>query len=508
MHEIIMPKLGLTMETGKIEKWRKKEGDKVEAGDILFEVMTDKVSLEVEAYNSGILRKILRTEGEEVPVTEVIAYIGEVNEKIPEVSQVKSDTGAAVSAETKEIKPSTEAGGKIEATSIDESRINKSRINVSPLARNIAEDKNIDISKIAGTGPGGRIVKEDVENYIINLGIQKDVQPAAQPAAQSVTAAQSVQGSASEERIRISPLARSMAKEMGIDYTKQPINGSGPGGRIVKEDILAFAETQKAKSTAANLIQTETAPVSIPTPAAAETTMPEREIKIKSSTQIKGMRKIIAERLTYSKQNIPHIILTVVPNVDRLMALRERLKDKVYAMYQVKLTVTDFITKLCATVLEEQPIINSSLQNNNYIIYEDINIGIATATDEGLIVPTIYNSNKLSILEIAKKRTELIEKARQHKLALNEISNGTFTISNLGMLGVRTFTAIINPPQGAILTVGEVYTAPAFVEGKIEPKSYMEVAIAVDHRIIDGAVAAMFLQRFVELIENPELLVI
>jgi pyruvate dehydrogenase E2 component (dihydrolipoamide acetyltransferase) len=465
--------------------------------------MTDKVSLEVEAYNSGYLKKILRAAGEEVPVTEVIAYIGELNEKIPEFSQAKSDTQAAISAEAKETKRSTEVVGKIEVTSIDESRIN-----ISPLARNIAEGKNIDISKIAGTGPGGRIVKEDVENYIINLGIQKGAQPAVQPAAQSVSVAQSVQSSVAEERIKISPLARSMAKEMGIDYIKQPINGSGPGGRIVKEDILAFTQAQKMKDAAANIIQTETAPVSILTPAAAaETTMPVGEIKIKSSTQLKGIRKIIAERLTYSSQNIPHIILTAVPDVDRLMALRERSKDKFYTMYQIKVTVTDFITKLCATVLEEQPIINSSLQNNNHIIYEDINIGIATATDEGLIVPTIYNTNKLSILEIAKKRTELIEKAKQHKLVLNEISNGTFTISNLGMFGVRTFTAIINPPQGAILTIGEVYTAPAFVDGKVEPKSYMEVAIAVDHRIIDGAVAAKFLQRFVELIENPVILV-
>ena len=502
MHEVIMPKLGLTMETGKIEKWHKKEGDKVEAGDVLFEVMTDKVSLEVEAYNSGYLRKILRAAGEEVPVTEVIAYIGEANEKIPEVSHDKSDTQAAVSAEVKEIKPSPEVVGKIEATSTDESRINKLRINISPLAKNIAESKNIDITKVTGTGPGGRIVKEDVESYIKNLEAQKGAQPAAQP----VSTSQSVQSSAAEERIKISPLARSLAKEMGIDYTKQPIKGSGPGGRIVKEDILAFVETQKAKESAAKVAQTEAKLTSVPTAAGAP--LPGEEIKIKSSAPLKGIRKVIAERLTYSSQNIPHIILNVVPNVDQLIALRERLRDKVYTMYQVKVTVTDFITKLCAIVLEEQPIINSSLQNNNHIIYEDINIGIATATDEGLIVPTIYNSNKLSILEIAKKRTELVEKAKQNKLTLGEISNGTFTISNLGMFGIRSFTAIINPPQGAILIVGEVYTAPAFVDGKIEPKSYMEVAIAVDHRIIDGAVAARFLQRFVELIENPELLVI
>jgi pyruvate dehydrogenase E2 component (dihydrolipoamide acetyltransferase) len=434
MHEVIMPKLGLTMETGTIEKWHKKEGDKIEVGDVLFEVMTDKVSLEVEAYNSGYLRKILKAAGEEVPVTEVIAYIGEANEKIPEVSQVKPDAGTTVSAEVKEIKPSAGTAGIIEATSIDESRLK-----ISP---------------------------------------------------------QSVQVSAAEERIKISPLARNLAKEMGIDYTKHLIKGSGPGGRIVKEDILAFVEAQKVKTKLTSV------------PAAAGEPSPGGEIKIKSSTPLKGIRKIVAERMTYSAQSIPHIMLNVVPNVDQLVALRERLKDKVYTMYQVKITVTDFIIKLCAAVLEEQPIINSSFQNNNHVMYEDINIGLAVAIDEGLIVPTIYNTNKLSIFEIAKKRTELVEKARANKLALAEISNGTFTISNLGMFGIRTFTSIINPPQGAILSVGEVYTAPAFINGKIEARSFMEISVAVDHRIMDGAIAAKFLQRFVELIENPVLLVI
>lgn len=425
MYEVIMPKLGLTMETGKIEKWHKKEGDKVEVGDILFEVMTDKVSLEVEAYNSGYLLKILRNAGEEVPTTEVVAYIGEANEKIPEVSQIKSDIEATISAEVSG-KPSIEVVGKIEATSIDESRVK-----ISPLAKNIAEGKNIDTQKIIGTGPGGR---------------------------------------------------------------------------IVKEDILAFVEAQKAKESPAKVIQTKTKLTSAPK--ASGTPSPGEEIKIKTSTQLNGIRKVIADKLIYSKQNIPHIMLKVVPNVDQLLSLRERLKDKVYTMYQTKITVTDFIIKICAKVLEEQPVINSSLQNDNHIIYEDINIGLAVAINEGLIVPTIYNCNRLSVFEIAKIRVELVEKAKQNKLTLDEISNGTFTISNLGMFGVRTFTAIINPPQGAILTVGEFYTTPAFVDRKIEPKSFMEVAIIVDHRIIDGAVAARFLQRFVELIENPELLVI
>ena len=456
MHEVIMPKLGLTMETGVIEKWHKKEGDKVEAGEVLFEVMTDKVSLEVEAYNSGIVRKIIRAEGEEVPVTEVIAYIGPADEAIPEAS-----AGKITTPETLEAKDTISA-----------------KIKISPLARNIAENKGIDISKIIGTGPGGRIVKEDVEAYL------------PKPAA--------VGGTEITERLKISPLAKAIAKEMGIDYLKEPIIGTGPGGRIVKEDITAFAEKLKSSAGAPRTATSATPSIAIPGAA----------VKIKSSTPLKGMRKLIAERMFYSSQNIPHIILTSVMDVDALIALREKIKDKVSAVYNTKITYTDFIIKACATVLAEQPNVNSSLVNETQIVYEDINVGLAVAIQSGLIVPTIYNADKLSVFEIAKRRAELVEKAKQGKLTMEEITNGTFTISNLGMFGVRIFTAIINPPQGAILMVGEVYKAPAFVGDRIEPKQFMEISVAVDHRIIDGANGARYLQRLKEIIENPELLLI
>ncbi|HUW72298.1 MAG TPA: 2-oxo acid dehydrogenase subunit E2 [Methanosarcinales archaeon] len=456
MHEVIMPKLGLTMETGVIEKWHKKEGDKVEAGEVLFEVMTDKVSLEVEAYNSGIVRKIIRAEGEEVPVTEVIAYIGPADEAIPEAS-----AGKITTPETLEAKDTISA-----------------KIKISPLARNIAENKGIDISKIIGTGPGGRIVKEDVEAYL------------PKPAA--------VGGTEITERLKISPLAKAIAKEMGIDYLKEPIIGTGPGGRIVKEDITAFAEKLKSSAGAQRTATSATPSIAIPGAA----------VKIKSSTPLKGMRKLIAERMFYSSQNIPHIILTSVMDVDALVALREKIKDKVSAVYNTKITYTDFIIKACATVLAEQPNVNASLVNETQIVYEDINVGLAVAIESGLIVPTIYNADKLSVFEIAKRRAELVEKAKQGKLTMEEITNGTFTISNLGMFGVRIFTAIINPPQGAILMVGEVYKAPAFVGDRIEPKQFMEISVAVDHRIIDGANGARYLQRLKEIIENPELLLI
>jgi len=204
---------------------------------------------------------------------------------------------------------------------------------------------------------------------------------------------------------------------------------------------------------------------------------------------------------------MPHIILTSTACVDNVIALKDRLKVKAKNL-DADLTITDFIVKIAASTLREHIKINSSLQNNNVIIYDDINIGIAVALEDGLIVPTVFGTDKMGLLEIAKKRKELVLKAMQSKLSLEEISNATFTISNLGMFGVRIFTAIINPPQGAILMVGELYKAPAFTGDRIEPKQFMEISLAVDHRIIDGADGAKYLQRLKEVIENPELLLI
>ncbi|MBN1298367.1 MAG: 2-oxo acid dehydrogenase subunit E2 [Actinobacteria bacterium] len=464
MYEVIMPKLGLTMETGVIEKWHKKEGDAVESGEVLFEVMTDKVSLEVEAYNSGIVRKILRKEGEEVPVTEVIAYIGEADEVVPSAGEAASAADTEKPAEA--AKPQAEEKETAQPVQ-KQPESDTLSVKISPLARNIAFSKGIDITKIKGTGPGGRIVKEDVENYV-----QQESEPQSQ-------------------RIKISPLARSLAKEHGIDYTKAAIKGTGPGGRIVKEDIIAYAESAKSKPQAASA-------VSIPMQAA----------KVKSSTPLKGIRKVIAERMVYAKQTIPHIIPTSVMDATALVSLRDRIKDRVKALHGANITYTDFITKACAIALSEHPVINASLIDNDHIIYQDINIGIGVSIEAGLIVPTIYGAASLSLFDIAKKRADLIEKAKASKLSMEEISNGTFTISNLGMLGVRNFTAIINPPQGAILMVGEIYKAPAVVDDKIEIRQQMEISIAVDHRIIDGADAAKFLLRLKELIENPEILLI
>ncbi|MBC7334562.1 MAG: 2-oxo acid dehydrogenase subunit E2, partial [Actinobacteria bacterium] len=336
-------------------------------------------------------------------------------------------------------------------------------------------------------------------------------------------------------RVKISPLARKIASELGIDYEKEPIKGTGPGGRIVKEDILAYAEERKKKEQELKEgiakekvavgevgkekveevskeeigeVKKEEVEAARAKAVAAGAMFEAKEPRVKSSVPLKGIRKVIAERMSYSKSNIPHIVLNGRADATQLIELRERLKDKVKSIYDVKITYTDFLLKICAIALRENLEINSSLQDGNYIIYDDVNVGLAVSIEEGLIVPTIYNCDRLGILEIAKKREEVVEKARKGQLKLEEIRNGTFTLTNLGMFGVRSFSAIINPPQAAILAVGEIYEAPAVVESKIEIKSFMELSLSCDHRIIDGAVGAKFLRRIIELIENPELLII
>ncbi len=417
MFEVIMPKLGLTMETGLIEKWLKKEGDKVEEGDILFEVMTDKVSLEVESYNKGILRKILRVEGEEVPVTEVVAYIGEADEEMPD----KKEASLSDKASAAEEKTDTTKEEKVER---------------------------------AGPAP------------------------------------QEEQAETSKKKIFITPLAKKKAKELGIDYVQEAIKGSGPRGRIVKEDILSLARSARPQ---APLSKGPDGLGALPA--------------IYSVTDLKGTRKIIANKMTLSKQTIPHIIISAVANVSDLKLLREKANIHAGNLFGLKITYTDYIIKAASLALRSNIGLNSSLSEDKMRIYDDINIGLAVASDDGLVVPVIYQADSLCLTSIAQRRAEIIEKAKKKSLKMQDISGGTFTISNLGMYRIRSFTAIINPPQSSILTIGEIYK-DTFVDedDNIGVGHFMNLSVAVDHRIVDGADAAKFMHALVQLIENPFIL--
>ncbi|MFH1905559.1 MAG: dihydrolipoamide acetyltransferase family protein [bacterium] len=376
--EIIMPKLGQTVEESTVGKWLKKEGDKVEKGDVLLEITTDKATLEVESFANGVLRKIVHKEGDIVPVLTIIGYIaGSMDEEISEKPQEQLQ------------------GKKEEEASIDES------------------------------------VQEVRDKSIIE-----------------------------EVRIKISPLAKKLAKEKGIDVTK--VNGTGPGGRIVKEDILAFGGAEK--------ITAKTIPV-------------------------KGMRKVIAERLQKSFQTIPHFYLST--EIDMTECVKARAEKS------PKPAFNDIIIKASALAISENPEINSSFKGDSIEIVGDINIGLAVAVDDGLVVPVIRNANKLAISDISKKRDELVNKARGGKLLPSDYEEGTFTISNLGMFEIDNFSAIINPPQSAILAIGRIKQKPVIIDGNIGIRSMMQVTASFDHRCIDGVLGAKFLQKVKGYLENP-----
>jgi pyruvate dehydrogenase E2 component (dihydrolipoamide acetyltransferase) len=462
MYEIVMPRLEQSMESGTITCWHKHEGDLINQGDVIFQVETEKITIDVESLYSGYLRKIVRQAGEDVKVLELVAYLGTLAENIP--------TGIARQSNPPESQATSEPVRR-------ESAPEEKKMVLTPLAKEIAHAHQVDVSKLTGTGIGGRITQQDVERYL------------------QQTTQKPLSG-----RIKISPLARRTCRELGLAYQAEPIRGSAPNGRILKADVLAYV-AQKQAAEAANVGQ--------PQPVAETETIPaSAAINIQSATPLTGVRKVIAQRMSLSKQTIPHIVLNAIADVTALIALREKLKAKVLAEYQLKLTYTDFLLKICALALRKYRHLNASLQDQTCLIYEDINVGFAVAVGDNLVVPTIYHCDRLSLLEITSKKHELIENAQNGKLQLADISNGTFTLTNLGMFRIRSSSPIINPPQAAILAVGEIYQAPAVVNNAIGIRSFMELSLACDHRLIDGVVVAKFLQHIVELIEEPEMLIL
>ncbi len=395
---VIMPKLGLTMTEGMIEKWLKQEGDRVEKGEPLVEIITEKINFQYESPASGILRKILHHEGEVVLVTTPIAIIAEEGEVLTEVETLKP-----------EIPP-------------------------------------VEIPKPA-------VVPMDVKE--------------------------------APKRIFVSPIAKKMAQEKGIDLSS--LKGSGPGGRIVKIDVMRAAEGVIAKAVES------TPPVAKPS---------ERFIPLR------GIRKIIAKRMTESFQNIPHFYLSLEVDMTALQDLRERLKEEVEKRAKVRFTLTDILVKVAASALKENPIINSRIEGDQIHLVEEINIGVAIALEDGLIVPVVHHADRKSLTEIASTLRDLTQKAKEGKLSLEDVGGGTFTLSNMGMLGIDKFNPIINPPECSILGVGRTIEKPVVQGGEIKIKPMAWFSLSSDHRIVDGATAALFLNYIKKCIENPALLLL
>ncbi|WP_455456783.1 dihydrolipoamide acetyltransferase [Streptococcus salivarius] len=458
--EIIMPKLGVDMQEGEIIEWKKQEGDVVNEGDILLEIMSDKTNMELEAEDSGVLLKITRQAGETVPVTEVIGYIGAegevvadnaasapVAEPVPKVEEVAA-VAEPVAAQTQS--PVVHEGGKVRAT---------------PKARKVARELGIDLTQVPGTGAKGRVHADDVENF-------KGDQPKA------------------------TPLARKIAADLGIDLAS--VSGTGFGGKITKEDILAISAPAQVKEAAA-------APV---VEAKPEKVLPEGVEVIPMS----AMRKAISKGMTHSYLTAPTFTLNYDVDMTNLMALRKQVLDPIMNKTGMKVTFTDLIGLAVVRTLmkEEHRYLNASLIDDaqNIELHKFVNLGIAVGLDDGLIVPVVHGADKMSLSEFVVASKDVIKKAQAGKLKAAEMSGSTFSITNLGMFGTKSFNPIINQPNSAILGVSATIQTPVVVDGEVVVRPIMGLCLTIDHRIVDGMNGAKFMVDLKHLIENPmELLI-
>jgi len=429
---IVMPKLGLTMKEGKIVKWHKNEGDKINSGETLLEIATDKLTNEIEANESGYIRKLLANEGDMVPCLEPIAIIGDKNE---DISTLLSETNV----KNEENEDSTKLTAKKEE--ITEKKDESKKVKASPVAKKLAKEKGIDITGIAGTGPNGRITKEDVEKYIEN-----------------------------KDKVKASPMAEKAAKDLKVnlsDVNKQ--------GRIMKQDVLDFSKQR-------NL---------------AEAADPRDE-----RIPMTQMRKVISQRMSDSWKLSPAVTYDIKVDVTNLRRLKDELRDV------QKLTYTDFLVKIASRALLEFPLVNCSIDNEELILRNYTNIGVAVAIDAGLVVPVVKYANVKGLKDISSEIKELAFKAKTNQLSSDDLTGGTFTITNLGMFGMDSFSPIINQPEVAILGVNAINEVPVLENGNLVNKPFMKLSLTADHRAVDGAVAAQFLHRIKQYIEKPGMLIL
>ena len=424
--EVKLPRLGQGMEAGTIVKWLKSEGERVEKGEPLFEVDTDKATQEVEAEASGVLLKIAIESGE-VPVGQTIAVIGDEGESVPDTSD--GDTSGARSEE-RERDDSSTAPAPAAAAEPDTSR--------------------------AETDTSGARHRDET----------------ATPRPQETNG----------DRIKASPLARRIARERGVELAG--LSGTGPEGRIIAEDVERF-ETRPAETRPVPGTEVPSGPV----PEGVE------------SVPLTKIRATIARRLTQAWE-VPVFQLTVSADMTLANELVERARE---LNPGVRVTVTDLLTKVCAMGLSRHRDVNVQFTPEALLRFPTANVGIAVAAPSGLVVPVIRQAERLSLAEISQTRTDLVERARDGKLHQSDLEQGTFTISNLGMFGVEQFTAVLNPPQAAILAVGATMQQPVVRDGAIEPRPLMTMTLTVDHRAVDGAEAADFLRTVKSFVEEPAL---
>ncbi len=424
--KVVMPKLSEAMETGKVIKWLRNEGDRVQSGDIVAEIETDKADVEMEAFGAGVLRKILVAAGERAPVGTLIGVIAEPGEDIAPLL--------------------AEAGGP--------SPTAKAAPAVSPAP--------------AAPAP-------------------TSVAPVAAPAPVVSAPAAAVLAVPVAERLRVSPLARKVAAQAGLDL--RLVQGTGPGGRIIRRDVEAATKAGAVVAPAAAAAAPALRPVR------PDVAGPEYEV-----VALTPMRAAIAKQMPLSKAPVPHFYVTSEVAMDPAWELRQELNA---LDGQPKISVNDLVVRACALALTEHPHVNASFQGDAVRVYHRAHIGIAVALDDGLITPVLRNCESKPLAQIAVESRDLAERARARKLRAQELSGATFSISNLGMYDVAEFSAIINPPEGAILAVGSVRQVPVVAGPGLGVGRRMNVTLSCDHRVMDGAMGARFLQTVKRLLEEP-----
>ncbi|MDO6813211.1 pyruvate dehydrogenase complex dihydrolipoamide acetyltransferase [Tenacibaculum soleae] len=535
---INMPRLSDTMEEGVVASWLKKVGDKVEEGDILAEIETDKATMEFESFNEGTLLHIGVQEGETSPVDTLLAIIGEEGEDISALL-----SGATATETTEKPKPETTNNQTTTQNDTVAMPEGATVINMPRLSDTMEEGTVASwLKKVGDKVEEGDILAEietdkatmEFESFnegvLLHIGVEEgktapvdsllavigkegtDVATvlAAQSSGSNIAAntskeeeenkptpnkeevkAETVTTNSSGGRIFASPLAKKIAKDKGINLAN--INGSGENGRIIKKDVENYTPATKTATTQA---------VSSTTSNDASTTVTNFAIAGEENTsEVKNsqMRKAIAKALGNSKFSAPHFYLNIEVDMDNAMASRKTIN----AIPDIKVSFNDMVVKACAMALKKHPNVNTSWTDNNTLFHSHIHIGVAVAVDEGLVVPVVKHTDALSLTQIGASVRDLAGKARHKKITPAEMQGSTFTVSNLGMFGIESFTSIINQPNSAILSVGAIVQKPVVKNGEIVVGNTMKLTLACDHRTVDGAVGAQFLQTLKTYIENP-----
>ncbi|MDR3644666.1 MAG: dihydrolipoamide acetyltransferase family protein [Clostridia bacterium] len=439
--KVILPKQGLQMTEGTITKWIRHEGETVELDKPLFEMETDKLTIEIDAPAAGTLLKIIKGEGEVVPITEMIAVIGTPGEDISSLLADSGDAANNTSASAPAASAVPVAQAADAATEAPKAaKAPGGRVFATPRAKMVAQDKGLDVSTMEGSGPDGLVIERDVLQYAASAP-------------------------------KATPLAAKIAQQNGVDLGD--VAGTGARGKIMKGDVLSAMQPAMAGASQ----------------------------RVGKVVPFAGMRKVISNRMMKSLHETAQANHRMKVDMTEVIALREKLKSD-----GEKVSFNDILIKIAAKALLEFPMVNASLRDEGILMQDYVNMGIAVAVENGLIVPVVRDVDLMTLGQLSEASAAQIEKAKTGKLAPNDYTGGTFTITNLGMFDVDEFTAIINPPESAILAVGKIAKTPVVIGDSIVIRPIMTLSLTYDHRLIDGSVAAQFLQRVKQIISDPYLL--